>query len=281
MNKHLKYPVLVLLLLFVAGALICNIALLAMGSALGSWTVMHNATWLRIAQTITVAVSFIVPALFVMRRQGYKIEMLPKREHHWQDYALAVIAWLAAAPLVNLTSQWNHKLTAFDFFKHIETLQQSIAKTTETLVAYDSFGELCIVFLVAALLAAMAEELFFRGAMQNSLLERIKPAWTIVIVAVVFSLMHGDVLDFVPRVLLGLVFGYVAWKTGTLAITILLHTLNNTIAIIGTNNSISELELIGTGDTWFLSVAGAAILIWALSKIKAHRKETDNNNLQL
>ena len=270
MDKPLKHPILVLLLLFLAGAVAGNVLLLAIGSALGGWTALHFAAWLRLGQVATVTLSFILPALYVMRRQGYAVSLLPSRSHRWQDFTYATVAWLSITPLVNLTSQWNHRLTAFGAFKHLEALQQTLAKTTKALINFDTAWEFIIVLLVAAVLAAVAEELFFRGAMQNSLLQNIKPVWAIVIVAVVFSLMHGDALDFVPRVVLGLLLGYVAWKTRTRAVTVLIHTLNNTCALLGEHYGIDALESYGTGSTWYLSVAGLAIAVWALCTIKGN-----------
>ena len=89
-----------------------------------------------------------------------------------------------------------------------------------------------IVMIVAALVTApIWEELAFRGFLQPLLRRYVGPAWSVVIVAALFSLIHDATSRFVmvPAMIfpLALALGYARERTGRLAPCILLHLLNN------------------------------------------------------
>lgn len=81
--------------------------------------------------------------------------------------------------------------------------------------------------ILTLLLVALPEEWFFRGFLQRSLGNGVI---AIVFVSCVFSITHGlttswtlAALVFIPS----LVFGFVYWKSASLLLVILLHTLAN------------------------------------------------------
>lgn len=265
---------LILLLLFLCGMVVSNLLLLAAGFFFGPWTAAHYAAWLRISQVVTVVCSFVLPAAYMMQKQEVTFQLLPTADNKPSEYFYSIAAWIGISPLVNLTDQWNHKLTQFTLFGKLELFQSRIESLTKALVDFSTIWEFVAVFLIVALLAAVSEEMFFRGALQNIMLQRFSPVASIIVVALLFSVMHGEMLSFLPRFLLGILFGYIVWKTGTLAITVLLHTINNTIALLATHYDTGFLETYGTGDTWYLSVAGTAIMIWALIKLDCATKNT-------
>ena len=86
------------------------------------------------------------------------------------------------------------------------------------------------VFLLAVL-PAICEELIFRGIILNGLLSKYKPVTAVVFSAILFALMHGNIEQLVFPMLMGLVLGYVFFKTGSLLCTMILHFVNNFIVI--------------------------------------------------
>lgn len=89
-----------------------------------------------------------------------------------------------------------------------------------------------ISLLIISLLTGLAEELFFRGALQNILRSRPMSAHAAIwIAAAVFALMHGQMVGFIPRTLLGAFFGYTMVWTGSLWTAIACHALNNALAL--------------------------------------------------
>ena len=63
----------------------------------------------------------------------------------------------------------------------------------------------------------------------------LKPVWAIVISALFFAVLHMNPWQGIAAFLLGCLFGYVYWKTGSLKLTMLMHFTNNTFALILAN----------------------------------------------
>jgi hypothetical protein len=109
--------------------------------------------------------------------------------------------------------------------------------------------------IIVALLAAVGEELLFRGAMQNIIIEWTKNKHTAVwITAILFSAMHAQFYGFLPRMLLGVVLGYLYIWSGSLWLSMLFHFLNNGLAVlfsylIGKGTISETAETVGAGDT--------------------------------
>ncbi|HZA52493.1 MAG TPA: type II CAAX endopeptidase family protein [Myxococcaceae bacterium] len=76
--------------------------------------------------------------------------------------------------------------------------------------------------------APLCEEYFFRGVLQRALIEaRLRAAWAVAVSSIVFSAIHGDPVGFVARLELGLLFGWLFWRTGSVWPGILAHAANN------------------------------------------------------
>ncbi len=87
-------------------------------------------------------------------------------------------------------------------------------------------------FLAIAGLAPLIEELLFRGLLQKSLAHKM-PVWAaITLSALAFSLVHMQPYAIPALMAIGSAFGYIYHKTGSLRVTIILHMLNNAVALI-------------------------------------------------
>ena len=92
------------------------------------------------------------------------------------------------------------------------------------------------------------------------------------------SFISGKFLD---AILLGLLFGYVYYKTGSLKLTMLMHFTNNTLAIVLSNiDSLKDIESFYEVMTpWVyalvcvLNIAIVAGAIWYFSRIEEQRPE--------
>lgn len=95
-----------------------------------------------------------------------------------------------------------------------------------------------VVFLSMALAPAVFEEAFFRGYLFSALRSRAGAAATIVMTAVVFGAFHLIAPNpaaserFVSSTLVGLVLGWVRWRTGTVLPGLLIHTIHNGLLIL-------------------------------------------------
>jgi membrane protease YdiL (CAAX protease family) len=87
-------------------------------------------------------------------------------------------------------------------------------------------------FLAIAGAAPLIEEVLFRGLLQRSFAHKM-PAWAaIMLSAFAFSLVHLQPYAIPALMAIGVAFGYIYHKTGSLRVTILLHMINNALALI-------------------------------------------------
>jgi membrane protease YdiL (CAAX protease family) len=96
-----------------------------------------------------------------------------------------------------------------------------------------------VVIAVAVLLAPLCEEAAFRGYLQRTLLGAMRPAWAIAITALLFAARHLDPVRFPALILLGALFGWLAWRSGSLWPAVAAHAANNALA--------AGLALLGVG----------------------------------
>ena len=114
----------------------------------------------------------------------------------------------------------------------------------------------------------LVEEILFRGAVLGRL--RCCGDWFAVVVsALLFGLYHGNVGQFIFATLVGLIFGYLRIRTGSLLPGMLLHMLNNGLAGVGTvlqqHCSAKTTEMYQSLYFFILILLGAAALIlWLL-----------------
>lgn len=88
-------------------------------------------------------------------------------------------------------------------------------------------------YLAVGLLAPVAEEIVFRGAILKSLLQWNKRHWLgISVSALLFALVHGNPAQMPHAFLVGLLLGWMYYRTGSLVPCVAYHWVNNTIAYI-------------------------------------------------
>ncbi|MBR6457059.1 MAG: CPBP family intramembrane metalloprotease [Bacteroidales bacterium] len=101
-------------------------------------------------------------------------------------------------------------------------------------------------FLCVSIFAPIFEEWLCRGMVLRGLLDRgVKPIWAILFSAVFFGIIHMNIWQMIPAIILGAIFGYVYWKTRSLKLTMLMHFTNNTLALI-----LSRIDSFEGMDTW-------------------------------
>ncbi len=108
-------------------------------------------------------------------------------------------------------------------------------------------GNFWVDFLCVSIMAPFFEEWLCRGMILRGLLNSRKasPAWAIVISALFFALIHMNPWQAIPAFILGCLFGYVYYKTGSLKLTMLMHFTNNTMALI-----IGQIPEWAEADNW-------------------------------
>ncbi len=86
--------------------------------------------------------------------------------------------------------------------------------------------------LIIALAPAVCEEALFRGYFLAAAKKPLRPAAAILISGAVFGIYHLSVVKFFTTGLLGILFCYVVYRTGSIFLTALMHFLNNAVAVV-------------------------------------------------
>ena len=86
--------------------------------------------------------------------------------------------------------------------------------------------------ITIAVLAPILEEVLFRGAIQGYLMRKYNPTVGIVVAALVFGLIHMNPIQIFYAFCLGLVFGWMYYRTCSLMPVIIGHVLNNSLAVV-------------------------------------------------
>ncbi|HBJ35149.1 MAG TPA: CPBP family intramembrane metalloprotease domain-containing protein [Planctomycetaceae bacterium] len=95
--------------------------------------------------------------------------------------------------------------------------------------------------LLMAVVPAICEELAFRGFMFGGLLRDRQPFRAILVTAVLFGVSHGVLQQSISATVMGFLLGWIAWRTGSVVPTILIHTINNTLSVSLPN--IAEIDI--------------------------------------
>jgi membrane protease YdiL (CAAX protease family) len=92
--------------------------------------------------------------------------------------------------------------------------------------------ERAILSVLAGTLAPLVEELTFRGYLLTSLRTRHGPPAAIALSALFFAIIHLDPVRFAPVLFLGALFGWLAWRSGSIWPAVVAHAINNGLGVL-------------------------------------------------
>lgn len=256
---------------------LCCMALFTM-AAFAVWMLMPDKTsveslkWFQFMQTTA---TFLLPPFLMAYLWSQKpVKWLYlDQSMPMKSAIIAVLLMLVASPGINLLSYLNQQMTLPACFSGIEMWMQqheeAAAVLTERFLLTDSIGIFIVNILLMALLPAMAEELTFRGVLQHLFTPRTctrTPHIAIWATAIIFSAIHCQFYGFIPRMLLGAVFGYALVWSGSMWLPILMHFTNNALAVVVYFTAhkegwdTSNMDAFGTGGTWWVGVLSLVLV---------------------
>jgi uncharacterized protein len=190
-----------------------------------------------VTTTIPIFAAPVVFAAWVMRKPEEYLKI--KRSFSPILLVIAFFIMMVSTPLIEVLSNINQKMVLPDGLKGIEDWmkqsEESAKQVTSAILNMRTAWD-CIknVFLVG-FLTAVAEEFLFRGGMQSILAKWTKNQHTAIwITAAIFSAFHLEFYGFLPRLLLGAMFGYFVAYSGSIWPAVWGHFLNNSTAVIAT-----------------------------------------------
>ena len=198
-------------------------------AALRISTVLQNLILFMAPAVITAILSTKLPADFL------QLSKLPTL----RQVTLTIMLLIFSIPAMNFIVYCNESFAFPASLNGIEEWLKAMEQTSrdqiKILLGDPTPMNLIMSILIVGILTGLCEELFFRGALQN--IFRTRPMSihiAIWITAIIFSALHFQFYGFVPRMLLGAFFGYLAVWSGCLWLPVFAHALNNSMVVIST-----------------------------------------------
>jgi membrane protease YdiL (CAAX protease family) len=111
-------------------------------------------------------------------------------------------------------------------------LEDEYSKQVLALAQMNSAADYLLSLIILALLPAIFEEMFFRGAFQQVMISLTMNIFIgIFITSIFFSAIHLSYYAFLPRVFLGILLGYIFYYSKNIWLSIFLHFCNNAFVI--------------------------------------------------
>lgn len=192
--------------------------------------------YLLITQHISL---FIIPGVLLIYKEkniiksSFQIFTMPDL----QDLAYVTILAFCLIPVTGITGELNSGMELPEWLSGVENWMRGketmAGKLFDILLTPDNIGSLIINLFMIALLPAIGEELIFRGVFQRILTKIFSSGYVAVMIsAFIFSALHLQFYGFVPRFILGLVYGYLFLWSGTLWLPVIAHFINNALSVI-------------------------------------------------
>ena len=133
--------------------------------------------------------------------------------------------------------EWNQNFVFPEALSGLEeklkALEDTLAKTSEFITNFDNVGQLFLGLVVVAIIPGIGEEFVFRGLIQNHVYGISKNIHVAIWVsALLFSLFHIQFYGLVPRMLLGALFGYLYYFSGSIIYPMVAHFFNNGFTLV-------------------------------------------------
>jgi len=238
---------------------------------------------LKFFQLINQLGVFVLPALafaYLYNRKPVEYLHLDKRIP-WRHLLLSIILIFVSMPAINRMVVWNEQMDLPDFFNGLETwMKNSETQTkqlTDAFLNVTSFIGLLGNLLIIAFLAAIGEELLFRGVILKLLMKSMKNIHLAVLIsAILFSGLHMQFYGFLPRAILGILFGYVFIWSGSLWLPMVLHFIFNGISVVAAylyniGSITTDLDSLGNTPNNYvvlISVVVSLLILFYLQRIR-------------
>ena len=183
---------------------------------------------------------FIVPPIFLawLYQGDIASYLMVGEKPAARSVLMVMMLTIIISPTINYLGVVNEKMSFPSWMSGIENWmrvnEDKATSLTEAFLNVSSIGGLAFNLFMVALLPAIGEELLFRGLIQKIFTKMAKSHhWGIWISAILFSALHIQFYGFLPRLVLGVVFGYLLVWGGSLWLPMVAHFVNNAIAVLG------------------------------------------------
>lgn len=223
--------------------------------------------------TATLVGLILSPLFYVRVIEKKPLSPFFKNETDWLKVLALIIPlgicfYIAISPIVEWNMNFHFSGAAEEFGTWAREMEDQLLGLTQLITKFDSPGEFAFGLVVIALLPGIGEELVFRGLIQNEFKRASNnihiAIWTS---AFLFSAIHMQFFGFVPRLLLGALFGYLYHWSGNLFIPMIAHFFHNgfTVTMIYLyNQGATEINIDSEESAPLFLVAICGVITFAL-----------------
>lgn len=216
--------------------------------------------------------TFIVPAfLFSYLFEGDLFSYYGFRDptRGW-PLLLTILMMVSVIPFINYMAEINLRMEfpIREVDRFLRMLEGEAEEVMRAFTATRNFWGLLVNLLMIGVIAAVGEELIFRGLIQRLLHGMVKNIHlAIAITAILFSAFHFQFFSFLPRFMLGMLMGYLMYYGRSIWYPILAHFVNNAMGVVyyyfySRGSADDMLEEIGT-STLIPMAALISLLVFA------------------
>lgn len=180
------------------------------GDLMSSPAMSDISVW---AVSIGLFVSSVAMLFFLYFVKGYRLKLGIFKSMSCKSLFLSTMLVLSSMFALNIFVQW------LGLDDNMEVLFGDIA--------HNILGVITI-----SLIAPLLEEVLFRGAIQGYMMRYYNPWTAIVCAALIFGVTHMNPVQTVYAALIGVIFGWIYYRTGSLLSVIVGHVLNNSMAAV-------------------------------------------------
>ena len=209
--------------------------------------------------------AFILPALIALRlykRQEGEVFFNFSPKINLNAAIIGVFILMCSYPLVQFSSEVNKMIPLPDILRNME---DQTAKLVSLMLNNDSILVLLVNVFLIALIPAIGEELIFRGFLQTILGKLVMHKHiTVWLTAIIFSAIHIQFEGFFPRMILGLVLGYLMMWSGNIIYPMIAHFTNNAVQVImqyAVRNDVTRLEKMDNYHVPIWLVIGSVVVL--------------------
>ena len=255
----------------------------------GSASTTGNIAFIRILQIFSTFGLFIVGPIAYSFLAGVNAKhyFFFDKKINWTLFFIVVALMFCSTALLEWITALNQKMSLPEALHGMELWmkqkEDEAAEVTKMLLVMKDYSAFGINLLMIAILPAIGEELFFRGGIQNILIQWFKNHHVAIwVTAILFSAIHLQFYGFFPRMFLGALFGYLMIYGKSIWYAILGHFLNNGTAVViafvmqKQGKSLEEIDKTSSFE-WYgylISAILTLFLLFAFFEIANKEKKT-------
>lgn len=205
-------------------------------------------------------------------------------------FLMTLLLMFFSLPLINWLVSLNGMMQLPSSLKVVEQWMRSAedqaSEMTVIFLKADTLSIFALNFFMIAIIPAIGEELLFRGVLQRIFAEWFKNIHVAIFFsAFLFGAIHMQFYGIIPRMALGVLFGYLFYWSGSLWVPVFAHFINNASAVIASYLSqrsviSTNYEDFGSTDNLFLisgSIIFTAIILWFISN-RSYKESIPGND---